>query len=106
MAQHRNLPIAVFSVIKPVVQEDGVFGLRNAAAARVGEEPKQKIAGDEGADDGRQHAPPGRAAGRVHAGGEASGEEDERDDNQTDECADDEAESQRHARIAARPQLV
>ena len=46
-----------------VVDEDGEFGLRNAAATRVGEIAVEKIAGDERTRGGDQDAAPSSAPG-------------------------------------------
>ena len=77
-----------------VAQEQRRFGLRDAAAACVGEKAREQIAGDERAAGRNQNAPPGRASGRIHAGAQILGDVDECRDHQPDQRADDQRQQQ------------
>ena len=86
MEQQRNLPMHGPERDVAVVDEHGEFGLRDAAAARIGEVAKEQVAGDERSEYGEKYAPPGGTGDGVHAGGEAAGQQDECDNDQADKA--------------------
>ena len=77
-----------------VAQEQGGFGLRDSAAASVGEIAGEQIPGEESAGDRDGQPPPGRAARRVHPGTETLGDVDEGRDHQADHGPDNQGQDE------------
>ena len=94
MAQQRNLPIAVLSVINPSLRKMAYLVCGMPLPRASGKKTEEQITGDQRSHDGREHAAPSGASGRIHAGGEAPREEDEGYDNESDDRADNEAQGE------------
>ncbi len=88
LAEHRS------KADETIAQEQRRFGLRDAAAAGVGEKTREQITGEERAGGGDQNTPPGRASRRIHAGAQIFGDVDECRHHQPDHRADDQREQQ------------
>ena len=84
-----------------VAQEQCGFGLRDSAAARVGEIAGEQIPGEESAGDRDGQPPPGRAARRVHPGTETLGDVDEGRDHQADHGPDDQSQDEEELYLRA-----
>ena len=78
-----------------VVDEDGEFGLRDAAAAGIRKIAEEQKSGNERADDGNHHPAPGRAARRIHLRGQPACQQNEGHHHQADQYADNQAEYNR-----------
>jgi len=77
-----------------VFEEERGLGLRDAAAAGVGEIPIEQVARDQRAGDRDEDAAPRGAAGGVELAAEVLGEDDKQHHREPDHRADDQGEDE------------
>ena len=89
-----NFPMTVRKLMKPSRMNKGSLGLRDSAAASIGEITVQEIPGAQRPHNRDENPAPGRGGGRVHASAQIFREQNEGDHYRADHRADNQREHQ------------